>query len=141
VGEVNQAIDEDASNYEITDKDWVEAATYLEYLGSKSNLDATERHIVLGTSHALKDHLVRAEYADQGSGGNRRMSPKELLSEAERVLIRATSGMSLLERLRRDEQLRSDVQELMESLAKEGADQLKQLSVTKRGGKRKEAPE
>jgi hypothetical protein len=47
------------------------------------------------------------------------MSPKELLTEAERVLLRAASGMSLLERLRRDEQLRDDIHELLVDLSKE----------------------
>jgi len=50
--------------------------------------------------------MVRTDFADIGTGTNRKMSPKELLTEAERVLLRASSGMSLLERLRRDEQLR-----------------------------------
>lgn len=89
---MNQATDDEYGEDEIT-----EAATYLEYLGMKSDLSAGERHVVLGAVHALKDHLTRAgkekekakEFTDSGAGGNRRMSPKELLSEAERVLIRA----------------------------------------------------
>lgn len=108
------------------DADLQEAATYLEYLAVKSDLNAVERHVVLGVTHALKEHMVRVqgkdnrdkEYQDGGTGTNRRFSPKELLSEAERVLIRAASGMSLLERLRRDSQLRVDIKELMDDLAK-----------------------
>ncbi len=59
--------------------------------------------MVLQATHALKDQMVRTDFADMGKGTNRRMSPKELLTEAERVLLRAASGMSLLERLRRDD--------------------------------------
>lgn len=74
---------------------------------------------MLQATHALKDQLARTEFADMGTGANRRMSPKELLTEAERVLLRASSGMSLLERLRRDEQLREDIYELLVDLSKE----------------------
>ena len=63
--------------------------------------------------------MVRTDFADIGTGTNRKMSSKELLTEAERVLLRAASGMSLLERLRRDEQLREDIRVLLEDLAKE----------------------
>ncbi len=101
------------------DNDWVKAATYLEYLTIKDNLSDLERHVVLQATHALKDQMVRTDFADIGTGTNRRMSPKELLTEAERVLLRAASGMSLLERLRRDEQLRDDIHELLVNLSKE----------------------
>ena len=61
--------------------------------------------------------MVRTDFADVGTGTNRRMSPRELLTEAERVLLRAASGMSLLERLRRDKQLREDIRGLLDELA------------------------
>jgi hypothetical protein len=90
------------------DIDWEVVSTHLEFLTIKSNLDPVERHVVLGAMHALKDHLIRAEsskdkeYRDSGFGSNRKFSARELLSEAERVLMKAASGLSLLERLRRD---------------------------------------
>lgn len=65
-------------------------------------LSGPERSLILLATHALKDSLARAD-VDRGVGvGRGRLSPKELLTEAERVLLRSAGGMSLLERLRRD---------------------------------------
>ena len=36
-----------------------ELSTHMEYLAVKSVLTDQERDLVLGTTHALKDHLVR----------------------------------------------------------------------------------
>lgn len=117
------------------------AAAYLQYLAVKSNLNDAERHVVLGATHAIKENIVRAggkEFHDAGTGTGRRFSPKELLSEAERVLIRAQSGMSLLERLRRDSELRKDIRELLEEMANSGEPDFK---VGTSGIKRKDPPE
>jgi hypothetical protein len=46
-----------------------------------------------------------------------RLTPKELLTEAERVLLRSAGGMSLLERLRRDELLREEMLSLLRDFA------------------------
>ena len=82
-----------------------------------------ERSLILGATHALKDHLAR-----QGSeaGSRRSRGPKEMLTEAERVLLRSAPGMSLFERLRRDATLREDIITLLKEFAEE-ADQIEQL--------------
>ena len=87
-------------------------STYVEYLSTKSTLDPTERSVVLGAVHAVKDHLAR-EAKEAGTMTDRKWSPKELLGEAERVLLRANSGLSLLERLRRDPKLREEFSKLL----------------------------
>ena len=90
-------------------------STYVEYLTVKSNMDSTERSVVLSAIHALKDHLVR-EAKDAGTSTGK-WTPKELLGEAERVLLRANSGLSLLERLRRDAKLRDEFSKLLYSFS------------------------
>jgi hypothetical protein len=98
----------------LAESDWEDAATYLEYLGVKSDLNSTERSLVLGAVHALKEHIVRTrQFSDASTATDRKFSPKELLGEAERVLLRASSGLSLLERLRRDSKLRDDFSKLL----------------------------
>lgn len=92
----------------LTEQDCDDLATHLEYLAVKSVLTPAERGLVLGATHALKDHLVR-ETRDVGVGARGRLTTKELLTEAERVLLRSAGGMSLLERLRRDEALRTEM--------------------------------
>jgi hypothetical protein len=83
----------------------------------KSSLTTGEREIVLAATHALKDHIAR-ELRDAGTQTLRgRLTPKELLTEAERVLLRSAGGMSLLERLRRDELLREEMMSLMRDFA------------------------
>lgn len=47
----------------------------------------------------LADSLLRNNIA---VGGGRRLSPKDLMSEAERLLHKTGSGMSLYERLKKD---------------------------------------
>lgn len=65
----------------------------------KSSLNDAERSLVLGATHALKDHLAR-EVRDTGMGtGRGRLTAKDLLSDAERILLRSAGGMSLLDRL------------------------------------------
>jgi len=75
-------------------------ATHLEYLAIKSQLNPTERSLVLGATHALKDHIARQ--ASESGSRRSRLGTKEMLNEAERVLLRSAGGMSLYERLRRD---------------------------------------
>ena len=92
-----------------------DVSTYVEYLGAKSSLSSTERSVVLGAIHAVKDHLVRGT-KDAGTSTGK-WTPKELLGEAERVLLRANSGLSLLERLRRDAKLRDEFSKLLYSMS------------------------
>ena len=83
----------------------------------KSVLSDVERDLVLGTMHVLKEHLVR-EARDAQTGTTRgRLVSKDLLSEAERVLLRTASGLSLLDRLRRDETLRDEMLSLLKEFA------------------------
>lgn len=110
----------------MSDSDCEEVATYLECLACKSSLDADERGVVLAATHALKDHIAR-ELRDAGTQSLRgRLTPKELLTEAERVLLRSAGGMSLLERLRRDEMLREEMMSLLRDFAST-ADEVQQL--------------
>ena len=88
-----------SAQQDLSEEHCVNLSTHLEYLAVKSTLTPNERTFVLGATHALKDQLAR----EAGSvSGRSRLTPKELLTEAERVLLRSTGGMSLLERLRRD---------------------------------------
>lgn len=103
-------------------------STYVEYLSVKSTLDPTERSVVLGAIHALKDHLAR-ESKDAGTMTNRKWTPKELLGEAERVLLRANSGLSLLERLRRDAKLRDDFSKLLYQMSSDPEATKEQLTT------------
>ena len=101
----------------LSESECQEVATHLEYLAVKSSLSSDERGLVLAATHALKDHLIR-EIKDASAGTLRgRLTPKELLTEAERVLLRSAGGMSLLERLRRDEQLREEMLSLLRDFA------------------------
>ena len=116
------------SQLAIGEDDLNEASTYLEYLAVKSTWDDVERGIFVGATHAIKDHLVR-ELKDAGTGvGKGRFTAKDLLTESERVLLKASSGMSLLDRLKRDEKLREDMLSLLREFALdaelEGQDQL-----------------
>lgn len=105
------------SNLTIQEDDLVEASTYLEYLAVKSSWDENERGIFVGATHAIKDHLVR-EQKDSGTGAGRgRFTARDLLTESERVLLKASSGMSLLDRLKRDEKLREDMLSLLREFA------------------------
>ena len=88
-------------------------ATHLEYLSIKSSLTPGERSFILGATHALKDQLAR----EGSTAGRSRLTQKELLTEAERVLLRSAGGMSLLERLRRDAQLREEMFSLLREFA------------------------
>ncbi|MDY6966640.1 MAG: hypothetical protein SVM80_11875 [Halobacteriota archaeon] len=101
--------------------------TYVEYLCTKSALDSAERGVVLSAVHAVKDHLVR-EAKDAGTMTDRKWAPKELLGEAERVLLRANSGLSLLERLRRDAKLRDEFSKLLYQMASDPEVAKEQLS-------------
>ena len=101
----------------IQDDDLNEASTYLEYLAIKPSWNDIERGIFIGATHAIKDHLVR-EVKDTGTGaGKGRLTARDLLSESERVLLKASSGMSLLDRLKRDEKLREDMLSLLREFA------------------------
>lgn len=103
----------------LTDNECSEVATHLEYLAVKSVLTSAERGLVLGATHAIKEHLTR-ETRDVGVGTARgRFTVKELLTEAERVLLRSAGGMSLLERLRRDALLREDMLQLLKDFAEQ----------------------
>ena len=101
-------------------------ATYIEYLGVKSSLSTGERSMVLGAIHAVKDHLVRE--TKDASTGTGKWTPKELLGEAERVLLRANSGLSLLERLRRDAKLRDEFSKLLYSMSSDPEAKKEQLT-------------
>ncbi len=59
------------------------------------------------------DHIIRAtrDQATTTKGG--RLNPRDLLNEAERILLRAPGGLSLRERLARDGVLREDVMNLL----------------------------
>lgn len=74
--------------------------------------DDLERAVYLVVREKLRDHLVNelTTTRDAATSTPRgRLTPKELLSEAERLLLRTGSGMSLLERLRRDAPLRLEL--------------------------------
>jgi hypothetical protein len=61
--------------------------------------------------------LIR-ELKDTGTGtGKGRFTAKDLLTESERVLLKASSGMSLLDRLKMDERLREDMLSLLREFA------------------------
>lgn len=89
---------------------------------------------------ALTDHLHRqlqqkSDAVTQTRGG--RLRAKELFSEAERILAKTGSGMSLLERVARDELLRNDLIALLTELgAKTDNPQLMPVAPT-RGAKAK----
>ena len=77
------------------------AERVFQVVGKKKPVEA-EKHFLVFAKHKLKDHLARAEVRtrDVGGGtGRGRISSKDLLNEAERILIRTGSGMNLLERL------------------------------------------
>jgi len=60
--------------------------------------------LCVGAEHALMEHMMRA-YEKQDAGTNTRrprISARDLLSDAERVLTRTSGGLSLYERLQRD---------------------------------------
>lgn len=68
-----------------------------------------ERAVYLVVREKLRDHLVQ-ELRDASTTASRgKLTPKELLTEAEKLLLRTGSGMSLLERLRRDGPLRAEL--------------------------------
>ena len=103
----------DTTYQAMSEEDCQDLANQLEYLAIKSVLTSSERTLVLHATHAIKDQIQR-EAKDVGVGAGRgRLTPKELLSEAERVLLRSAGGLSLLERLRRDPQLREEMQSLL----------------------------
>ena len=67
------------------------------------------------------EHMARAyEKQDAGTNPRRpRISARDLLSDAERVLTRTSGGLSLYERLQRDPQLRDDIMGLLKDFTDE----------------------
>jgi len=102
---------------------------YVEYLATGwmdklHELEACEKHLVLGAKHALIDHLARAEISTQTGGGRLRLH--DLMGEAERILHRTSGALSLRERLKRDAQLREDMIALLKDYTDDtGAEPLK----------------
>lgn len=89
-----------------------------------------ERAVYLVVREKLRDHLVQ-ELRDASTTAQRgRLTPKELLTEAEKLLLRTGSGMSLLERLRRDGPLRAELQSLLKAIDSEAGGGEKRKRVT-----------
>jgi hypothetical protein len=73
----------------------------------KAEWDPAERKLVMGLQHCLMDHVSRAEpyvYGMDASTQARRgrFTPKELLTEVEKILHKSSGALSLYERLQRD---------------------------------------
>lgn len=63
----------------------------------------------------MQGHLYRQDNGrrDAGTGTKGRLTAKDLLNEAEKLLMKTGAGLSLYDRLRRDEELRDDVMEIL----------------------------
>lgn len=73
--------------------------------------------------NATVDHLKRQmDAAVQTRGG--RIKTRDLYTEAERILAKTASGMSLLERISRDTTFRDDLVELIRELQNEAEEPL-----------------
>ena len=64
---------------------------------------------------ALVDHLNRTSEPVKASKGVA-VKPRDLYSEAEKILAKASGGMSLFERISRDAELRNDLLTLLREL-------------------------
>lgn len=72
-------------------------ALEIQGLVKEKSLDAVQKYLLVGVEQALMDPVARSS---DSSGGRAR--PRDLLSEAERILHRASRGLSLWDRLQRD---------------------------------------
>ena len=97
------------------------AANFLEELYQDKPTDPAEKHLCTGAEHVLMEHMARVyEKQDAGTNPRRpRISARDLLSDAERVLTRTSGGLSLYERLQRDPQLRDDIMGLLKDFTDE----------------------
>ena len=95
---VNEVVEED-ENVRLDDLAHVTALSVKD--GTSSDM---ERVVYLLVREKLSDHIVQELTMRDASTSTPRgkFTAKELLGEAERLLLRTGSGMSLLERLRRD---------------------------------------
>ena len=87
-----------------TDHEDFVAAEFLQDLYQSKPEDAAEKHLCAGAESVLMEHIARAyEKQDAGTNPRRpRISARDLLSDAERMLTRTSGGLSLYERLQRD---------------------------------------
>lgn len=94
-------------------QDEAEKLEALAHVTALSVMDGTsnemERAVYLVVREKLRDHLVQEQRDASTTAPRGRLTPKELLTEAEKLLLRTGSGMSLLERLRRDGPLRAEL--------------------------------
>jgi hypothetical protein len=103
------------------------AATELIYdlVSQPHELSAAEADLLQGFTYCLQKSIERGGrhlvfgLRDIGTGTRTRLSAKDLMTEVERVLTKASGSMSLLERLQRDSQLREDLVELLQVYEKQ----------------------
>ena len=82
-------------------------------------LSASESTLLQGFTYCLQKSIERGNknivygVRDIGVGTRSKLTTRDLMTEVERVLTKASGAMSLLERLQRDPQLREDLTELL----------------------------
>ena len=135
------ANDEDAPA--VDDEDAVmamcaEAGAYFSFLATSTTLSPQEHAAFAKVTTAVAEHLQRqaTAQAQTQTAVGKKVSAKDLLGEAERILHKAGSGLSLFDRLRRDEDLREDIAEILREMAGDGAAVTPQWSGP-RGGQKK----
>ena len=89
--------------------------TELEGLCRKASLTPAERQVLDEARIIVADHVERhlamlgGAEAQTQTRATRKLTAKDLFSEAERILYRTGGGMTLHERLQRDQWLRSEL--------------------------------